>query len=258
MNQFYDSVAGYYDQLWGDQADAEHELAFLRKSAGDGPALEIGIGTGRVAVPLARTGVRVVGVDPSPGMLAVLDEKRRREAGLPLEASLGDMTLADVTGTYSLIYCVYHSLFYADSREEQQLFFRRAAALLAPNGVVVVEGYVPGPKRRARWARGMHTLEVSQCGYDWELYRHDEETQTVRIGRHTYDGKDVHYSYWEERYLSPEQIDEFAGQAGLVLRERWRAFDREPFEDSSGRCVSVLGRRIPQRAHAETGGDSDG
>lgn len=241
MNRFYDSVAVYYDRLWGDQADAADELTFLRELAGTGPALEIGIGTGRVAVPLAATGIRVVGVDPSPKMLEVLNQKVLHAPHLRVHSSLGDMSLTGISERFSLVYCVYHTLFCAGSRQEQQMFFHRALALLTGNGVIVVEAYVPSEKRRARWARGLHTLDVSERSYDYELYRHDEAAQTVCIGRNTYDGNEVHYSYWEERYLTPPQIDDLATRAGLEMRERWRSFRRDPFDESSGRCVSVYG-----------------
>jgi SAM-dependent methyltransferase len=239
MNQFYDAAADYYDRLWGEQPDAAEELAFLAGWARGGPVLEVGVGTGRVAVPLARTGVRVIGVDPSPGMLSVLEAKTAQAPDLPLEARRGDMTLDGVAERFTLVYCVYHTLFYADSREEQRMFFQRSAALLAPGGVLVVEAYTPAGKRRDRWAKGMHALQLSATGYDWELYRHEEATQTVRIGRNTYDGKDVRYSYWEERYLTPEQLDEMAAAAGLRLSERWSSFARDAYRSSSGRCVSV-------------------
>jgi SAM-dependent methyltransferase len=242
MNQFYDAAAGYYDRLWGEQPDAADELAFLRGFSGGGPALEVGVGTGRVAVPLAETGVPVIGVDPSPGMLERLRAKLADAPHLSVDARLGDMTLGGISGPFTLVYCVYHTLFYADSREEQQIFFRRSADLLGPGGVLVVEAYTPAGKRKDRWARGMHALQISAAGYDWEFYRHDEQAQTVRIGRNTYDGKEVHYSYWEERYLTPGQMDEMAEPAGLTLRERWSSFARDAYLESSGRCVSVYAR----------------
>lgn len=248
MNQYFDAAAVYYDRLWGEQPDAADELAFLHALARGGEALEVGVGTGRVAVPLAASGVRVLGVDPSPGMLAKLEAKILDSPRLSIEARRGDMTLSGVSGQFSLVYCVYHTLFYADTRDEQRLFFRRSAELLAPGGVLVVEAYTPAGKRKDRWAKGMHALQLSAAGYDWELYRHDEETQTVQIGRQTHDGKELHYSYWEERYLTPAQLDDMAGPAGLELRERWSSFRRDAYQESSGRCVSVYG--LPSAGHA--------
>jgi SAM-dependent methyltransferase len=243
VNQYYDAVAAEYDRRWGRPGTLADEVRFLHGLAGAGPALEVGIGTGRVAVPLAEAGVRVVGVDPSPGMLAVLEQKLRDHPHLPVEARLGSMGLSGVAGSFSLIYCVYHTLFYADSRVEQQSFFERAAELLAAGGAVVVEGYSPHGGRRARWAKGVHVSDVSAQGFEYEFYRHDEHEQTLYIGSAAYADGTMRYAYWEERYLTPGQIDDLAEKAGLALRERWGGFARQPFEPSGRRCVSVYHHR---------------
>lgn len=236
---YYDVFAEVYDERWGQQDYAGAELAFLRELAGDGSALEVGIGTRRVAIPLAEAGVTVVGVDPSPKMLAVLARKLAGAPHLKVEAGVGDMTLAGVTGRFGLVFCVYHTLFYADSREEQQQFFHRAAQLLAPGGAVVVEGYQPGQTRRARWAKGVRVCELSPDGFEYELYRHDEANQTLEVGCYSLAGAQLQYSYWVERYLTAGQTDELAAEAGLALSERWGSYARAPFDDASSRCVSV-------------------
>lgn len=239
MSHYYDAFAEVYDQRWGQQDHAGAELAFLRELAVDGPALEVGIGTGRVAIPLAEAGVPVVGVDPSPKMLAVLARKLVGAPHLKVEAHVGDMALVGVTGRFGLVFCVYHTLFYADSREEQEQFFHRAARLLAPGGAVVVEAYQPGAARRARWAKEVRVSHLSPDGFECELYRHDETNQTLEVGCHSLVDGHTQYSYWAERYLTPRQIDDLAAKAGLALSERWGSFARDPFDDASSRCVSV-------------------
>jgi hypothetical protein len=175
-------------------------------------------------------------------MLRELARKLQGSPGLPVRAQLGDLSLQDVDDSFRLVYCVYHTLFYADSREQQRAFFVRAGEVLAPGGAVAVEAYVPDDRRRARWARGLRLIEDAGRGVEWERYEHDEARQTVRATSCVMEDGLPRYAYWEERYLSPDQMDEMAHAAGLVLHERWGGYRREPFEDTSQRCLSVYRR----------------
>ncbi|MBM0201665.1 class I SAM-dependent DNA methyltransferase [Micromonospora sp. NPDC051227] len=252
MNRFYDDIAADYDRLWGDQEYAADELAFLRDLAGSGPALEVGVGTGRVAIPLSGTGLRVVGVDPSPGMLEVLGAKADNVERADVEVLVNDLRLTGIRGTYTLIYCVFHTFFYADSRADQQRFLERARDLLAPGGRVVVEAYHAGASRLARWADGIRLTEVSPEGCEYEIYRHDGEAQTVHVTWVRCDRERLRCSSWTERYVTPGQLDDLATRAGLVSDQRWSTFGRAPFDVNARRFVAVY--RLPSAGRAQAGG----
>jgi SAM-dependent methyltransferase len=242
----YDAIAERYDELWGTRAHDAAEFAFLRAHAGTGPVLEVGVGTGRVAIPLALSGLAVVGVDPSRGMLDVLARKLAQQPGADVEPRLGDMTLAGVTGAFMLVYCVYHTLVYAGSRAEQATLFRRAAELLRPGGTLVVEAYHPGLARRVRWDRGVRVRVLTDAACDIEVYEHDADLQTVDVTAIRVQGGDAERTRWVERYLLPAQLDDLATDAGLVLHARTGGYADEPFTTASRRCVSVYRHRQPE------------
>ncbi|TML53900.1 MAG: class I SAM-dependent methyltransferase [Actinobacteria bacterium] len=200
------------------------DVDFLEPLAGGG-ALELAIGTGRVAVPLAERGVRVAGIDLSPDMVA---ELRKKTDEIPV--AIGDMSTTRVEGTFSLVYTVFNSINNVTSQEGQVDAFANAAAHLEPGGCFVVEVGVPNTQPLE-----VFDLTDTHVGVD-EL---DFDTQ--RLVSHHFSLVD---GEWRRRSVpfrsvSPAELDLMARLAGMALRERWADWDRSPFTAESTKHVSV-------------------
>jgi SAM-dependent methyltransferase len=220
---FAGDVAARYD---ADTADmpVEPVVDFLEPLAGGG-ALELAIGTGRIAVPLAARGVRVAGIDLSPDMVA---ELRTKSDSIPVE--LGDMSTARVEGAFSLVYIVFNSINNVTTQDGQAAVFANAAAHLERGGSFVVE---VGTRNRQRFE--VFDLSDTHVGVD----EYDADTQ--RLVSHHFTLRD---GIWERlsmpfRSVSPAELDLMARLAGMELRERWGDWDRSPFTAESRKHVSV-------------------
>jgi SAM-dependent methyltransferase len=202
----------------------EATVDFLAPFAAGG-ALELAVGTGRIAVPLAARGVRVVGVDYAPPMI----EQLRSKTGA-VEAVVGDMATTRVEGTFSLVYVVYNSINNVTTQEAQTAVFANAAAQLEPGGCVVIEVGVP-----PRQAWSVFALGDTHVGVD----EYDADTQ--RLVSHHFLLRDGEWKRGsgEFRAVFPAELDLMARLAGLELRERWADWDRSPFTAESGKHVSV-------------------
>jgi len=222
-NWFAGSVAERYD---ADTADmpVEPVLDFLLPFASGG-ALELAIGTGRIAVPLAERGVRVAGIDLSPDMVAQLRVKR---AEIPVE--IGDYAATRIDARFSLVFIVFNSISNQTTQEGQIATFANAAAHLEPGGCFVVEVGVPNTARLE-----VFDLSESHVGID------EYEPATQHFVSHHFNLVDGH---WQRlsipfRSVSPGEFDLMARLAGMELRERWTDWDRSPFTAESTRHVSV-------------------
>jgi len=220
---FAGSVAERYD---ADTADmpVEPVLDFLLPFASGG-ALELAIGTGRIAVPLAERGVRVAGIDLSPDMVAQLRVKR---AEIPVE--IGDYAATRIDARFSLVFIVFNSISNQTTQEGQIATFANAAAHLEPGGCFVVEVGVPSTARLE-----VFDLSESHVGID------EFEPATQHLVSHHFnlvDGRWTRLSI-PFRSVSPGEFDLMARLAGMELRERWTDWDRSPFTAESTRHVSV-------------------
>jgi SAM-dependent methyltransferase len=220
---FAGEIAERYDESTAGMP-VEPVVDFLLPLAAGG-ALELAIGTGRVAVPLAERGVRVTGVELSPDMAAQL---RRKTEAIPV--AIGDMTTARVEGTFSLVYVVFNSINNVTSQDGQVDVFATAAAHLEPGGCFVVEVGVPN-----RQPLEVFDLSDTHVGVD-EL---DFDTQ--RLVSHHFSLVDGEWRRLSVpfRSVSPAELDLMARLAGLELRERWADWDRAPFTAESTKHVSV-------------------
>jgi SAM-dependent methyltransferase len=232
-----DTAAIYDDDLRGDE---DETVAFLAGLAGDGPALELAIGTGRVALPLAARGIRVDGIDISPEMIAKL---RAKPGGEGLSVVLGDFSEVAVEGSYRLIYLVYNTLFNLLTQAEQVRCFENVAAHLSDDGTFVVEAFVPRFLMRLRDDRYVdaESIEVDEVWFD--VGRHDPVAQRLdetHVRLSPQDGVQLFPIVC--RYAWPSELDLMATIAGLRLRDRWAGWKGEPFDASSRRHVSVYGR----------------
>lgn len=233
---FGDDTSAHAHYKRGDEVEA---VAFLAELAGEGPALELGIGTGRIALPLAARGIRVDGIDLSPAMLAAL---RQRPGGDRLAITLGDMAAVPVPGRYRLIHGVWNTLFNLLTQEDQVRCYRNVAAHLADDGTFVVEAYVPSFLYRLRDDQYAHTEAIAVDAVQLDLLRHDAATQTIEESHVTLSAAGVRLVPVVQRYAWPSELDLMARLAGLRLLGRWGGWRREPFTSDSERHVSVWGR----------------
>ncbi|MGH0035702.1 MAG: class I SAM-dependent DNA methyltransferase [Myxococcota bacterium] len=220
----------------GDESEA---VAFLAELAGPGPALELAIGTGRIALPLAARGVRVDGIDLSPAMLERL---RSKPGGDALSVHLGNFADVDVPGHYALIFVVWNTLFNLLTQEEQIRCFQNVAAHLTPDGAFVVEAYVPSFLHALRDQQrvDVEAIEVDEVRVG--VMRHDAARQSIEQSHVSLSGAGIRLTPVVQRYAWPSELDLMARLAGLQLRERSADWTREPFTSDSRAHVSVYGR----------------
>jgi SAM-dependent methyltransferase len=232
-------VAERYDESSAgmfDPAVVEPVVDFLAELAGDGAALELGIGTGRIALPLAQRGVRVHGIDLSEAMVAKLREK---PGGEELEVTIGDFATTRVEGSFSVAYLAFNTINNLTTQDAQVACFENAAAHLEPGGCFVIEVGVP---RLTRLSPGetynVFAFGETHIGVD----EYDVENQGL-VSHHLWPAGGT----WERRsipfrYVWPAELDLMARLAGMSLRDRWAGWAKERFTGESGAHVSVWER----------------
>lgn len=236
---------GLFGRLWAatydgpGNPDPAPAVDFLAPLAQGGPVLELAVGTGRVALPLAARGLAVEGVEASPEMVAHL---RAKPGGADMPVTIGDMADVPVAGPYRLVFLVFNTLFNLVSEERQAACFRNVARVLAPGGAFVIETFVPDPADFDRDEQ-VQVREVTEDSATIRVHRYDRAAQTFVRQTVTFDASGVHLKPFAMRYAWPEQIDELAERAGLRLTERYADWDRSPFDADSRSHVSVYRRR---------------
>jgi SAM-dependent methyltransferase len=211
----------------------EPVVSFLAELAGDGGALELGVGTGRIALPLSQRGVRVHGIDLSPAMVARM---RAKPGANQIDVTIGDFATTRVPGTFRLAYLVFNTIMNLTTQDEQVECFRNAAAHLEPGGCFVIEVGVPALQRLppGETVRAF-TVSPTRLGFD----EYDIAAQ-ILYSHHYWvvDGRLETFSA-PFRYVWPSELDLMARLAGMALRERWSGWKREPFTSDSTTHVSV-------------------
>jgi SAM-dependent methyltransferase len=233
---FDERVAARYDESSAEMfaaAAVDPVVDFLVALAGSGRALELGVGTGRIALPLARRGVPVHGIDMSEAMVARL---RSKPGGDAIGVTVGDFATTRVDGSFSLAYLVYNSISNLTTQAAQVACFRNVAAHLEPGGCFVIEVGVPGLQRLAP---GETFLAFRVTDDRWGFDEYDVANQGM-ISHHLsiVDGRVERLSV-PFRYTWPAELDLMAQLAGMGLRERWTGWRREPFTSESRAHVSV-------------------
>ncbi len=236
-DHFGEPVAETYDeysaQMFRPEA-VDPVVDFLAELAGGGAALELGIGTGRIALPLAARGVLVHGIDLSEAMVARL---RAKPGGDAIPVTIGDFATTTVDGTFSLAYLVFNTIGNLTTQDEQVACFENAAAHLEPGGCFVIEVGVPDLQRLPRGESfvvfhvgdthvGVDEYDVANQGL---VSHHFQQTEGATFQR----------SSGPFRYVWPSELDLMARIAGMRLRERWSGWKREPFTSESTKHVSV-------------------
>jgi SAM-dependent methyltransferase len=233
---FDERVAARYDESAADIFDSavvDPVVDFLAEIAGSGRALELGIGTGRIAVPLAQRGVPVHGIELSKAMAARL---RAKPGGEDIGVTIGDFATTTVDGTFSVAYLVFNTIMNLTTQAAQVACFRNVAAHLAPGGCFVIEVGVPGLQRLppGETIRAFHVSETSWGLDEYDVARQGLTSHHFEIVDGTLERFSVPF-----RYAWPAELDLMGQLAGMGLRERWSGWQREPFTSDSRKHVSV-------------------
>ena len=233
---FDERVAARYDESDGDVFDPAvvgPAVDFLADLAGGGRALELAIGTGRIALPLAARGVEVHGIELSKAMAARLREK---PGGDQIPVTIGDFTSARASGSFALAYLVYNTIQNVTTQAGQVACFRNVAAHLEPGGCFVVEVEVPALQRIP--AGESHRVFTAADDH-WGLDEYDVASQAAFSHHFELVEGQWEFSSMPFRYVWPSELDLMAELAGMTLRERWAGWKREPFTSDSTKHVSV-------------------
>ncbi|MFJ8078150.1 class I SAM-dependent DNA methyltransferase [Streptomyces sp. NPDC096176] len=233
---FGERVAATYDESSAEMfapGSIDPVVDVLAELAGDGRALELGVGTGRIALPLARRGVPVHGIDMSRAMVARM---RAKPGGEQVGVAVGDFATTRVDGTFSVAYLVFNTIMNLTTQAAQVACFRNVAAHLGPGGCFVVEVGVPDLRSLPPGQTSV-PFHVSPTRWAFDLY--DTATQAMSSNYvEVVDGRGEYRSI-PFRYVWPAELDLMAQLAGLRLRDRWAGWEREPFTHESRRHVSV-------------------
>jgi SAM-dependent methyltransferase len=233
---FGERVAERYDESAADMfepAIVDPVVDFLAELAGRGAALELGIGTGRIALPLAQRGIRVHGIDLSEAMVAKLRAKPGSEQ---IGVTVGDFATTTVEGRFSVAYLVFNTIMNLTTQDEQVACFQNVAAHLEPGGCFVIEVGVPGLQRLPP-GETVRAFNVSATRLGFDEY----EVASQGLISHHYSVVDgaLEVVSMPFRYVWPSELDLMARLAGMALRERWSGWKREPFTSESTKHVSV-------------------
>lgn len=233
---FGEETAADYDEASAEMlapSVVEPAVDMIADLAGEGRALELGIGTGRIALPLARRGVSVRGIELSKAMVARL---RSKPGGDAVGVTVGDFATTSVEGAFSVVYLVYNTIMNLTTQSSQVACFRNVASHLEPGGCFIIETMIPDLQRLppGETARVFHVGETS-----WGIDEYDVATQGL-ISHHfkVVDGA-LQRSSVPFRYVWPSELDLMAQLAGMRLRDRWSNWAREPFSADSRGHVSV-------------------
>ena len=236
QNTFDEAIAAGYDR------DAAHlfepavigpTVDVLASLAGAGRALEFGIGTGRVALPLSARGVPVHGIDISEPMLARL---RAKEGAGEIGVTLGDFATTQVDGRFTLVYLVFNTIMNLTTQDEQVACFENAARHLEPGGRFAIEVMIPD-LRRLPPGETVRAFSISESHPGFDEY--DAAAQILQSHHYWVGDGDVRTSSAPYRYAWPAEYDLMARIAGLELEERWSGWDRAPFTSESRGHVSI-------------------
>jgi hypothetical protein len=236
---FGERIAQTYEAKWPelfDPAVIEPAVSFLADLAGSGAALELGIGTGRIALPLSRRGVRVHGIDLSAAMVARLRASPGAES---VAVTIGDFATAGVDGTFSLVYLVRNTITNLTTQQEQVACFRNAAAHLGAGGCFVIENYIP-ELRRLPPGQSVCPFTMTPEHLGFEEY--DVAAQIAWSHHYWMTDGQFESRSTPHRYLWPAELDLMAQLAGMSLRERWADWHRAPYTGDSTSHISVWRR----------------
>jgi SAM-dependent methyltransferase len=237
-DSYGERFADTYDEFFSEFTPSQHQIELLRKLAAGGHAVEIGVGTGRVALPLARAGVQVVGIDTSGEML---DRLARKATGLPVRMVHGDVNDIDADSLVgaSLVYVVFNTFFMIAGTDAQVTCLRRVREMLADDGALVIEVFVPRPERFVN-GQDIRIKRLTVNEVVLQVSQHHPTDQRVDsqdvVLRH---GDPVELFPTQVHYHHPDQLDALAERCGFTLEARHAGWAGELFDATSGTHVSV-------------------
>jgi Methyltransferase domain len=237
---FGEHVASVYDERAADMfapAVVGPVVDMLADLAGHGPALEFGIGTGRIALPLAQRGVRVFGIDDSEAMVARL---RSKPGADDIDVTIGSFATTRVDGVFTLVYLIFSTIFNLVTQDEQVACFQNAAAHLGGGGRFVIETHVPD-LQRLPLGQTIIPYRAEPKGISFDVY--DVVTQRFSSQHYAFAEGRVEAYPVEFRYAWPSELDLMARLAGLTLLDRWAGWQQEPFTSVSRAHVSIYQKR---------------
>ena len=235
-NYFDERIAAEYEARWShlfEPSAIEPAVAFLAEEAEGGPVLELGIGTGRLALPLNARGIPVHGIELSPAMVA---EMKKQPGSDKIGVTVGDFATTKVGMTFTMAYLVRNTIMNLTTQDAQVSCFENVARHLEPGGRFVIEVVVPD-LRRLPPGETVRPFDVSESHLGFDEY--DVAAQGVVSHHYWLREGDVEYFAAPFRYVWPSELDLMARMAGLTLRERWSNWDREPFTAESRSHISV-------------------
>jgi SAM-dependent methyltransferase len=241
---FGPKAAEVYDDIQGfsktpSRIDRDAAVALLEDLAAGGPALELAIGTGWIALPLAARGIQVDGIELSAAMV---DELRAKPGGEQIAVTIGDMADVAVSGDYRLIFVVANSLFNLLTQDDQVRCFENVSAHLEDDGVFLIEVFRPDFLYRLRDNQYVDAEGVEVGEVRLDVGRHDPVTQLLEESHVILTPDGVRMNPIVTRYAWPSELDLMARIAGLRLKELWGGWSREPFTSESKYLVAVYGR----------------
>jgi SAM-dependent methyltransferase len=236
------AIAADYDDVWAELSPDE-AVATVADLVGGGSVLELGIGTGRLALPLVERGVEVAGIEGSPEMVELL---RRKPGGDGIEVAVGDFADTSLGRTYDLVLLALNTVFALPSQDAQVACFRNAARHLEGGGRFVVEAWIPD-LGAFRDGRSLRPVEMGTGRVVLETAELHQVGQIMRTNKTWFDARGARTFPANHRYAWPEELDLMARLAGMRLEQRWEDWSRRPFGDRSTTHVSVW-RKVSEAA----------
>lgn len=233
ISTYGERIANIYDDLYSTYNEAM--IPALADLSRGGRALELGIGTGRIALPLTQRGIEVHGLDVSPAMVSKL---RAKPGGETIPVTLGNFADVAVEGEFSLVYVVFNTFFGLLSQEEQLRCFHNVAQHLTPDGVFLLELFVPDVARFTA-GQNLKAIKVTSEGIILDVSLHDPVNQRITAQHVMIRESGVKLYPVQLRYVWPSELDLMAQLAGLRLHQRWGNWQRSPFTSNSGAHISI-------------------
>ena len=239
-----DRFADVYDDWYADVTDTAActaRVADLCRQAGGGPVLELGVGSGRLALPLAEQGIDVHGIDASPAMV---ERMRAKPGGDAIHVTVGDMAALDLVDPppFAVVLVAFNTFFNLATEADQRRCLARVASVLAPEGWFVLEAFVPDAVGGAGIDGALTPRHISVDEVVLSVSQRDRAAQTI-TGQHVHVTEaGIRLRPWHLRYATPEQLDDLAASAGLTLAWRAAGWRDEPFTDESSAHVSAWRR----------------
>lgn len=231
--------AATFGEIYADEYDEQHDpgttesaVALLTELAGDRSTLELAIGTGRIAIPMAEQGIQISGLDGSPEMLAKLEEKK---GSLSIPTTVADMSDYKMSDTFGFAFLIFNTFYNLTSQQAQVNCFRATADHLESGGHFLVEMFVPD----FDFFSGIRLRDLDMNSMVLEGAKHDPVTQTVEFQRATLKDGGISLRPLAMRYAWPSEIDLMAKLAGLELESRWSDWNKSPFTADSKMHVSL-------------------